>query len=131
MYCTAWGRKVQVLTRNLDSQVSEAIIIEIRRRRRPSEEVLRVWEIRYASAVLMEHLIAGRRQPVCCAVQNVHDTRPAGSPNGLSRGPYRQVGKAVAIEVTCRKRKAKDVRGLGRFLHPGAVLMEYLTALRR
>ena len=110
MHCTEWWKKVQVLTRNVDSQVSEAIVIEISRYRRPSEEVHRVGEIRYVSAVLMEHLIASRRQSVCCTIQNVHDTCPTGSSNSLTRGPHRQVGKAVAVEVAGRKRKAKDVK---------------------
>ena len=61
----------------------------------------------------------------------MHNPYRADASQCFPRGPDCQVGKAVAVEVSRRERPAEQIVPLSRFLHPGAVLMEYLTALCR
>ena len=62
----------------------------------------------------------------------MHNPHPTHSSKCLTRNSYRQIGKAVSVEVANRERPAKRiVLPLSRLLHPGAVLMEHLIALCR
>ena len=61
----------------------------------------------------------------------MHDACPTDSSKCFARNSNCQVGKAVTVEVTGRDHPAEVFAPFSRFLHSGAVLMEYLTALCR
>ena len=93
----------EVLARDPDSQVGEAIGVEVARGRRAAESVALLGAALDALPVLVPDLVP-RRGPGRRSVQDLH--RP-GIPHGahvLARHPCRQIGEAIPIEVERHRR---------------------------
>jgi hypothetical protein len=94
------------LSRGADSQVHDVVVVEQASVKRGAEPVA-------VLRVALETDLAGGRQAIGRAVEDIDRASQAGRPHVFAGCPHREIGEAVGVEVPLGDREAEQVDRLG------------------